>query len=349
MTAARAAQLVVVVLAAGCPHDLTRPVRDRSVGAEAVAPAEGGPGDWPHGERADLGCAPPCVTTFAGRCGTTGAEDGALDQARFGSPSALLIQTDGSPPELLVADRLNGTVRLISAGRVTTIASGLGRPVGLALDSGHLFVSEESLCQIFDVVQGQVTRLVGPGCGYHDGAVAEAAFWRPEGLLVVNNLGLLVADSSNHRIRLVAGGTVSTWAGNGTLTVAPGPLLSAGFDYPVGLTSDAKGTIFVAENGGVRRIEGNAVGPRIGGGFLHSPSGMAVDSTGALLIADQHDNVIRSLVGDQVSTFAGDGGYGYRDGPASLAEFREPRGLVIAADGIYVADTRNYCIRKISR
>jgi DNA-binding beta-propeller fold protein YncE len=349
ITTRATALLGLVALASACRHDLTRPVRDRSAGAEAAAPAEGGPGDRLHGERQDLSCAPPCVTTFAGRCGTTGAEDGALDEARFGAPSALLVRTDGSPPELLVADSANGTVRLVAGGRVTTTVSGLGQPAGLALNgAGHLFVSDESLCRLFDVVQDQVTPIVGPGCGYHDGAVDQAAFEFPEGLLFVESLGLMVADSSNSRIRLVAGGTVSTWAGNGLHSTAPGPLLSAGFAYPVGLTTDAKGTIFVAQSHGIRRIEGNTVGPAIGSSFLDDPRGMAVDAGGALLIADAHDHAIRRLVGDQITTFAGSSG-GYRDGPASLAEFRGPRGIAIAADGIYVADTGNHCIRKISR
>jgi sugar lactone lactonase YvrE len=75
-----------------------------------------------------------------------------------------------------------------------------------------------------------------------------------------------------------------------------------------------------------------------------------VETGGAFLIADRLNYKIRRLNTDNtVSTVAGTGFAGYQDGPVAEAQFAMPTGVAVAADGtIYVADSRNHCIRKIA-
>lgn len=85
--------------------------------------------------------------------------------------------------------------------------------------------------------------------------------------------------------------------------------------------------------------------------------GMAVTSSGEVVIADSDNNRIRKLSAnhEQVGTLAGDGGpvpYGgtnYADGSSSVARFYSPKAVAMDASGnTYVADTQNHLVRKIS-
>jgi sugar lactone lactonase YvrE len=79
-------------------------------------------------------------------------------------------------------------------------------------------------------------------------------------------------------------------------------------------------------------------------------SGIAVNSKGEVFLADTLNNVIRKLVvGGAVSTFAGTGSPGFKDDTGTKAAFREPWGIAIdASDNLYVTDSGNNCIRKIT-
>jgi gliding motility-associated-like protein len=82
-----------------------------------------------------------------------------------------------------------------------------------------------------------------------------------------------------------------------------------------------------------------------------NPHGIATDSFGNVYIADRFNHTIRKLTpAGQVSTIAGLAGQqGDADGPGNEARFFEPWGICSAADGsLYVADTRNNKIRRIS-
>ena len=83
---------------------------------------------------------------------------------------------------------------------------------------------------------------------------------------------------------------------------------------------------------------------------FHHPVDIAVNPAGDLFVADSLNHCIRRISSDgMVSTVAGRCGYsGYVDGVAEEAEFNLPQGLTLDSEGnIYVADTRNYRIRKI--
>jgi hypothetical protein len=92
---------------------------------------------------------------------------------------------------------------------------------------------------------------------------------------------------------------------------------------------------------------GSADGPGYAARF-DRPTGLALDRSGSLYIADTGNNRIRVVLPDgQTATFAG-GEQGYADGPAMQARFNAPCGVSVATDGsVYVADTGNNCIRRI--
>jgi len=77
--------------------------------------------------------------------------------------------------------------------------------------------------------------------------------------------------------------------------------------------------------------------------------GVAVDTSGAIYVADGGNHRIRKVYNGQVSTFAGTGTTGLLNGAPSLAPIYYPQGVAVGASGtIYVADRNNHVIRKIS-
>jgi sugar lactone lactonase YvrE len=159
---------------------------------------------------------------------------------------------------------------------------------------------------------------------------------------------------------------VTILAGDGTpvLRDAAQPTQAAFID-PFGVAVSNDGTIYVSDAGTANRIrkiksdegvttlagavEGYSDGPGPQASF-NTPSALAVDPAGNILVADTGNNRIRRVTPEgMVSTVAGDGAAGYVDGPASQARFDGPVGLAVDAQGIiYVADTYNDRIRKIT-
>ncbi|MCL2011704.1 MAG: NHL repeat-containing protein [Cystobacterineae bacterium] len=163
--------------------------------------------------------------------------------------------------------------------------------------------------------------------------------------------------------------SVSTFAG-GTRGHADELGAAARFYYPEGLAMDAAGNLYVADNGNerIRKIspEGEvstlagtgASGLVSGPGNVaqfSSPKGLALDAAGNLYVADSNNHRIRKISPEgAVSNFAGGGitgplGGGFVNGQGAEARFYYPEGLAIdAAGNLYVADTDNHRIRKIS-
>ena len=159
---------------------------------------------------------------------------------------------------------------------------------------------------------------------------------------------------------------VTTLAGDGSPRVRDAnPSTQAAFSDPFGVAVTLDGTIYVADAGEsnrIRKITSDGIVTTLAGGSegfsdglataasFNTPSGLALDHDGNLLVADTGNNRIRKITLEgQVSTVAGDGTAGYVDGPAAQAQFNGPIGVAVDARGIiYVADAYNDRIRMIA-
>jgi sugar lactone lactonase YvrE len=135
----------------------------------------------------------------------------------------------------------------------------------------------------------------------------------------------------------------------------------------MGIAVDGAGNVYVAEfanniirkispQGSVLTLAGSADDPGWLDGdgdnaHFRNPWALALDKSGNIYVADKDNFVIRKVTPDgRVSTFAGKPGEsGFHDGPADSALFKDPRGVAVDSSGnVYVADTANNAVRKIS-
>ena len=281
-------------------------------------------------------CEEGCVVDSIAGTGVPGFRDGPVSGARLHRPISIAIGNDGT---IYIADQRNHRIRALM-------------PDG-----------------------GALVTLAGTGeSGYADGEGDQAQFWNPRGLAIASDGALLVADSSNHRIRRIENGVVTTIAGSGPIGAfsgghVDGDIAGARFFLPTGVAEDSDGRIWIAdaENHAVRVIEDGQVStfgvPRQEGysdgqaasSHFSLPSDLAIGVDDSVYVADWGNHRIRRISPDgTVSTFAGSGVTGienlggYVDGPASSAEFAGPWGVDTDAVGrLYVADSRNHRIRVV--
>lgn len=153
-------------------------------------------------------------------------------------------------------------------------------------------------------------------------------------------------------------------AGDGVRGMRNGPVAKARFDDPYGIAAAEDGTLYVADagdNNRIRRIATDGTVTTLAGfaeGFadgdgtaarFNTPSGLALDRAGNLYVADTGNHAIRKITPQgMVSTLAGTGVAGFRDGAGTQAQFNGPIGVAVDARGnVYVADTYNDRIRRI--
>jgi sugar lactone lactonase YvrE len=193
-----------------------------------------------------------------------------------------------------------------------------------------------------------------------------AQFNQPYGVVVDGDGNVIVADVINHCIRnITPQGHVSTLAGTGKGGHRNGKGTVSQFSYP-GVAVDGDGNIIVADacNCCIRKItpqgqvstlagttgeKGHRDGEGAGAQF-NQPYGVAVDGDGSIIVADMHNHCIRNITPTgQVSTLAGTGKKGYRDGEGTEAQFNYPKGTAVDKDrNVFVADQNNFRIRKIT-
>ncbi|MCX6954222.1 MAG: hypothetical protein NTV51_18890, partial [Verrucomicrobia bacterium] len=271
-------------------------------------------------------------TTFAGRPPQFGSADGDSADARFYNPNSLAADASGN---LFVTDTFNHTVRRISRDGVVTTVAGSVRVSGTA-----------------------------------DGTGTAARFSSPNGIALDASGNLYVADRGNHSIRKVTpAGVVTTLAGlTGTAGATDGKGAAARFSSPSGVAVDATGNVWVSDtlNHAVRRIAADGTVTTIAGTLgaagptddvgpaarFSQPLGLAFDPGGALIVADSANHTIRRIdvATAAVTTVAGfAGASGSTSATGTAARFNFPAGLAIDATGvIYVADSANDCIRRIT-
>ncbi len=160
---------------------------------------------------------------------------------------------------------------------------------------------------------------------------------------------------------------VTTIVGRGIPGDRDGAWDVAEFSDPFAVATDDRGRLFVADAGDanrVRRVEADGRVVTLAGGSgegrrdgrrgaaaFHTPSGLALAPDGSLYVADTGTHVIRRISPDgDVTTLAGDGQPGWRDGAGTAAAFDGPIGLALARDGrLVVADAYNHRIRIVDR
>ena len=160
---------------------------------------------------------------------------------------------------------------------------------------------------------------------------------------------------------------IDTFAGS-RIVGDGGPALQAQLHAPHGVAVDDLGNLYIADrrNNRIRKVDSTGTITTVAGtgeqGFggdggpavqaqLASPTGVAVDGSGNLYIADQRNNRIRKVDSTgMITTVAGMGEWGFRGdgGPAVQAQFRGPTSVAVDGSGnLYIADRVNHRIRKV--
>jgi sugar lactone lactonase YvrE len=305
------------------------------------------------------------VTTLAGS--TSGSIDGTGTAAKFNSPNGLAVDSNGN---VYVADTNNSRIRKITPAGVVSILAGstpgstdatgtaakFSYPNKVAVDStGNVYVADTNNNRIRKITPaGLVTTLAGSTSGFADGNGTAAKFSYPNGLEVDSTGNVYVADTYNNRIRkITSNGEVSILAGSGSEVSTDGTGTAASFNRPNGLAVDSTGNVYVVDNNIViRKI--NSASSEVSTlmtivNYMNQPNGVAVDSTGNIYVVNSGDQKIYIITsGGSVSTFAGST-TGSTDGNGTAAKFNYPRGVAVDGLGnVYVADTGNHMIRKIT-
>jgi sugar lactone lactonase YvrE len=274
-------------------------------------------------------------------------------QAELFFPSGVTVDGAGN---LYIADTNHNRIRMVcgkkliatiagtactTAGNITTIAGGdtggyggdsglatsatLDLPSSLVQDgAGNLYIADtgNNVIRKITAATGVISTVAGNGTAAFGGDAAAATLgqlYKPQGVAVDASGNLYIADTDNQRIRRVdaATGIITTVAGNGT----------SGFG-------------------------GDSLAATSSQSELNYPNAVAFDSLGNLYIADTLNNRIRKISSAGVlTTFAGNGAIGDAGdgGTATAAELDAPSGVVVdPAGNVYIADTQNNAIRKVS-
>jgi trimeric autotransporter adhesin len=268
----------------------------------------------------------------------------------------------------------NGNRDDLGDGGLATAAR-LDFPSGMSVDSAGNLYAVSGGYRIRKVTPaGKISTVAGNGTeGYSgDGGLATEAQLTGANDVAVDSAGnIYIADTYNHRIRKVTTeGIISTVAGNGTRGFSGdgGAATAAQLGHPYNVAVDSAGNIYIADNGNHRirkvtagiisTVAGNGTGGYSGDGGeataaqLSYPYGMAVDSAGNLYIADCSNHRIRKVTpAGKISTVAGNGKQGYSgDGKAAtVAQLNAPHYVAVdSAGNLYIADTYNHRIRKVT-
>ena len=327
------------------------------------------------------------ISTVAGN-GTQGfsGDSGSATSASLNSPTGVAVDAAGnlyiadywnhrirkvSSEGTITTPAGGGTCFPCDGGPATSAA--LYYPNGVAVDgAGNLYIADtRHFCVRKVTPDGLSTIVAGFGTRIDDGIPATSASVEPEGVAVdsAGNLYISTAD----RVRKVSpGGTITTVAGRYYkfgFSGDGGPATSGTLNYPEGVAVDAAGNLYIADylNRRIRKVDLSGIISTVAGSgrlrfagdaapatsaSLNWPMGVAVDAAGNLYIADYYNYRIRKVSPSGIiSTAAGNGAYGFSGdgGPATSAALYDPSGVAAdAAGNLYIADTFNQRIRKVS-
>lgn len=258
-------------------------------------------------------------------------------------------------------------------------------PRGLGMGNGAIYVADETNHRIRRVtLSGTVSTVAGSGLvGFGDSTTTEARFYHPYDVCVSKYGSVFVLDQANHRVRKIRNGQVTTLAGKSE-GYADGAGVDARFAFPMGIAVGPNGgPAYIADgyDNGIRKLTfetlitgvlvdddtataipttkvmirtlikadgGDDDGP-ISTAQIGFAYNLCVDAAGNVIIADGGNQRVRMITpGGQVSTLAGSS-FGYVDGPGATAKFNMSGGIAVDKEGnIYLADTNNHVIRKIT-
>ena len=212
-----------------------------------------------------------------------------------------------------------------------------------------------------------VTTIAGDGSNaFADGPLLSAKFRSPADVAVAPDGTIYVVDYNDHRIRKLSNGQVTTLAGSDSTGIINGDGALARFRNPYRIVVDPAGNCYVLDEvdtrirkvtpaGHVTTYAGSATpgfldGDALVAQFLINAEGLAADGNGNVYLGDTFNGRIRKIsVAARVSTVAGDGSEGLKNGDGATAEFSFPGSITCDQQGnIYVSDQGNLCIRKIT-
>jgi sugar lactone lactonase YvrE len=275
---------------------------------------------------------------------------------------------------LLTLHALQGHGQVVSAITVPLLL-----PSAIVFDpAGNLYIAETANHVIRKVdINGNITTIAGTGTqGFStiSGPANSTQLDSPQGLALDTANNLYIADTHNHVIRKLnlTSGILTTIAGTGApgFSGDNGPATSAQLDLPTALALDPQNNLYLADtrNHRIRRIDavtgfittiaGNGTqgfsgdnAPAIAAA-IDSPTGLALDASSNLYLADTHNHRIRRVDANTglITTIAGTGSLGYSgdSAQATAATLALPHGLTLdAAGNLYFADTSNHRIRRI--
>ncbi len=215
------------------------------------------------------------ITTAAGTGVFGQSADGrAATASDIAQPSALAADSSGniyfnSACEIRVLLKNSGTLNTVAGGgvcgyqgdNVPALNAQLQFPQGLAADgAGMLYIADTYNNRIRRLNLGSsiVTTIAGNGQRGYAGNGTDALQAKmdyPVGLAADSKGNVYFADQNNHRVRKIAGGIVSDFAGTGVCdNPSDGPAASSPLCYPTGVALDAAGNVYIADSAHISRV-----------------------------------------------------------------------------------------------
>jgi len=313
------------------------------------------------------------VTTVAGNS-SQAVVDGTGAAASFFNPLGITIDKNGN---LYVISDFSPKIRKISpAGEVTTLSTQIAASAefsGLTRDAkGNLYISDDFVNVIYKVApDNQVMLLAGNGDhgSYdQDGPGNAAGFAQPDCITISKQGNFYVAGTTFNTIRQITpNGDVTTLIGDDQSGfLHPHPAIKAKIYTVNALAADSLGFLYIASNETHTIIKvdvGNQTYSTYAGNgkqgltdgkatteaSFDNFSGMAIDAKGNIFVAETKDLIRMVSAAGIVTTIAGTGEPGYKDGEALKANFHYIRGMTVDTVGdLYVCDNGNFRIRKIT-